>query len=167
MSPHDTEACITLAKRAGQCQTIVSIDIDKPFPGIERLLGFVDVLIASSSFPQDFTGIADLRRAIATIADRFGNPIVGVTLGEAGSLFCCQGNFVETKGFAVPGGCKDTTGAGDSFRAGFLFGLISGENIEESARIANAVAALKCRAIGARTALPHPEELRSLLTNCH
>jgi sugar/nucleoside kinase (ribokinase family) len=165
LSPHDTAACVKLAERARQCKTIVSIDIDKPFPRIDELLGSVDVLIASSSFPEDFTGIRDLRKAIVTIADRFGNAIVGVTLGEAGSLLYCQGNFIETKGFAVPGGCKDTTGAGDSFRAGFLFGLVSGESIENSARMANAVAALKCRAIGARTALPNRDELQSLLKN--
>ena len=98
-----------------------------------------------------------------TIFLRFGCPIVGVTLGEAGSLLLCDGEFIETPGFAVPGGCRDTTGAGDAFRVGLLYGLLKGESIEESARLANAVAALKCRQVGARTALPDESELRSLL----
>jgi sulfofructose kinase len=41
--------------------------------------------------------------------------------------------------------------------------LLSGAEVEESARMANAVAALKCRAIGARTALPNRAELNSLI----
>jgi sugar/nucleoside kinase (ribokinase family) len=41
--------------------------------------------------------------------------------------------------------------------------MIKGESIEDSARIANAVAALKCRAIGARTALPTPDEVDELM----
>ena len=78
-------------------------------------------------------------------------------------MLLCGDTFIDTPGFPVPGGCKDTTGAGDSFRAGLLYGIVKGESIDESARMANAVAALKCRAIGARTSLPKLNELRSLL----
>ena len=51
----------------------------------------------------------------------------------------------------------------DSFRAGFLYGLLKNESVETAAKMANAVAALKCREIGARTALPNRNELESLL----
>jgi sugar/nucleoside kinase (ribokinase family) len=63
----------------------------------------------------------------------------------------------------VPGGCRDTTGAGDAFRGGFLHGLLRGEDIETSLRLANATAALKCRDLGARTALPNSTELDEFL----
>jgi len=165
LSPHDTPACIELAARARQCGTVVSIDIDKIFPDIDRLLASVDILIASQNFPREITGKNDLRSAIVELASKFNNALIGVTLGESGSLLYSAGYFIETKGFAVPGGCRDTTGAGDSFRAGLIFGLFSGESIEESARIANAVAALKCRSVGARTSLPTLDELRTLLKN--
>jgi sugar/nucleoside kinase (ribokinase family) len=46
-----------------------------------------------------------------------------------------------------------------------IYGLITGESVELSARMANAVAALKCRAVGARTALPTSQELDALLKN--
>lgn len=162
-TPHDTQACVRLANKAGKENTIVSTDIDNVFEGIEQLLPNVDILLASAEFPEKLLGIKDHQTALLELKLRFGCSIVGITLGETGSLILCENEFIRSRGFAVPGGCKDTTGAGDSFRTGFLYGLLSGATVEESARMANAVAALKCREIGARTALPNRAELNSLL----
>ena len=162
-TPHDTEACIKLAEKAKRVNTIVSIDIDNVFEGIEELLPNVDILLASEAFPEKLLGIKNHKNALHELKSRFGCAIAGITLGEAGSLILCENEFIRTEGFEVPGGCKDTTGAGDSFRTGFLYGLLSGATVEESARLANGVAALKCRAVGARTALPNKNELNSLL----
>jgi sugar/nucleoside kinase (ribokinase family) len=80
-----------------------------------------------------------------------------------GSLVLCEDIFVQSPAFEVPGGCVDTTGAGDAFRAGFLYGVLTGASVEESCRYANAVAALKCRDLGARGALPTEEELNDFI----
>lgn len=162
-TPHDARACLRLAEEARSLGTIISIDVDNVFEDVEELLGRVDIIIASSDFPAKLFGPLEERAALRELQRRFGAAVVGITLGENGSLLLCDDRFIETPGFAVPGGCKDTTGAGDSFRVGLLYGMIRGESIEESARIANAVAALKCRAVGARTALPHPDEVECLL----
>ncbi len=162
-TPHDTEACIKLAAAAKKSGAVISIDIDRVFDGVENLLPIVDILICSSEFPKRLFGIDDISQSLEKLHAAFGCPITGMTLGDAGSIIYSHGNFIRTPGMAVPGGCKDTTGAGDSFRAGFLYGLLSGETIEDSARMANAVAALKCREVGARTSLPSLEELSNLL----
>lgn len=164
MSPHDTAACRTLAEAARRSGTIVSLDIDNVFDGLDELLPHIDILITSAEFPSKLFGIRDAKEALTEMHSRYGAGVVGTTLGESGSLLLCEGSFIETSGFAVPGGCKDTTGAGDSFRVGLIYGLLTGETVEESARMANAVAALKCRAVGARTALPNKTELRDLMT---
>lgn len=164
-TPHDTLACLKMAERAKAENTIVSIDVDNDFENIEKVLPLVDIMIASEDFAEKLFGIKDRKQGLSKLKARFGCPIVGMTLGESGSLILCEDSFIETKGFNVPNGCKDTTGAGDSFRAGFLYGFLSGESIAESARTANAVAALKCREIGARTALPNKKELTDLLKN--
>lgn len=164
-TPHDTLACLKMAEKAKAENTIVAIDIDNDFENIEKVLPLVDIMIASEDFPEKLFGIKDKRQGLIELKARFGCPVVGMTLGENGSLVLCESRFLETSGFIVPNGCKDTTGAGDSFRAGFLYGFLSGESIEESARMANAVAALKCRKIGARTALPNKTELADLLKN--
>ena len=44
-----------------------------------------------------------------------------------------------------------------------IYGLLNETSIEEAARSANAVAALKCRALGARTSLPKEDELHKFL----
>ncbi|MDI7261259.1 MAG: PfkB family carbohydrate kinase, partial [Thermodesulfobacteriota bacterium] len=54
----------------------------------------------------------------------------------------------------------DTTGAGDVFHAGFIYGLLQHWEIEEILRFSNAVAALKCRDIGGRRGIPGLEETR-------
>lgn len=163
ITPHDTQACIALAHEAKKHGTIISIDLDNLFDGIEELLPMMDIMITSADLPKRLFGIDDKRDSLTAMREKYGASIVGITLGEDGSLLLCGDEFIETPGFAVPNGCKDTTGAGDSFRAGLLYGLIKGQSVEESARIANAVAALKCREIGARTALPTHTELQALL----
>lgn len=163
VTPHDSAACVVLAEEANASGTIVSMDIDNVFDGVDKLLPLVDVVITSAEFPERLLGIADAETALIEMRSRFGWTVAGITLGESGSLLYCNGSFIRTDGFHVPGGCKDTTGAGDSFRAGLLFGLLKGEDVETAAKMANAVAALKCREVGARTALPTEAELRSLL----
>lgn len=162
-TPHDALACARMAQAAREAGAIVSIDIDNLFAGIEKLLPLIDIFIASEEFPERLVGIKDKRQSLREIKSRYGCKIAGVTLGEKGSLLLCEDEFIETDGFAVPNGCKDTTGAGDAFRVGLLYGLLTGESVETSAQMANAVAALKCRELGARTALPKVEELNSLL----
>ena len=164
-TPHDARACLPMAQKAKASGTVVSIDADNVFEGISELLPQVDILISSAEFPEKLLGIKDKKDSLRQMQRRFGCKVVGLTLGEKGSLILCENQFVETEGFAVPNGCKDTTGAGDAFRAGLLYGLLTGETVETAAQMANAVAALKCRALGARTALPNFSELKEMIVN--
>ena len=162
-TPHDAPACAQMARAAKEAGAIVSIDIDNLFKGIQELLPLIDVFISSEEFPARRVGIKDKKTALREIHERYGCKIVGMTAGEKGSLLLCENEFIETPACAVPNGCKDTTGAGDAFRVGFLYGLLKGETVETSARMANAVAALKCRELGARAALPRLSEIIALL----
>ena len=164
MTPHDAGACIRLATAARDAGVIVSIDIDNIFDGVEELLPLVDILIASAEFPAKMFGLSDKRQGLNRIRSRFGCGVVGLTNGASGSIVLSGDSFIETSAFEVPGGCTDTTGAGDAFRTGFLFGLLTNESIETSSRMANAVAALKCRSFGARVALPTLDELKTMRT---
>lgn len=145
LDAHDPGACVRMAKAARGAQTIVTADIDNVYEGALELLPLIDVLIGSKEFPRRVTGIDDERKALVELQSRYGCAVVGMTKGAAGALVYCEGRFIESPAFAVPGGCKDTTGSGDSFHGGLLYGLLTGEDLEASLRLANAVAALKCR----------------------
>ena len=122
------------------------------------------MLVSSKEFPRRLTGVDEERAALAETKSRLRpDAVVGMTLGERGAVVFHGGRFVETPAFAVPGGCRDTTGAGDAFHTGFIYGLLGGEEIEGCLALGCAVAALKCRALGARTALPSARELENFL----
>lgn len=166
LDAHDPPACAVMARAAHDGGAVVSLDVDNVYDGLPDLLPYIDILISSAEFPTRLTGIADRMAAIQEIKQRYGCPITGMTLGEQGAFVICEGQEITSPGFAVPGGCRDTTGAGDAFHGGFIYGLLKGEEIESALRTANAVAALKCRALGARTALPTESELKEFLASC-
>jgi len=166
MDGHDTRARARVARAAREAGTVVSLDIDNVYEGLAELLPHVDVLISSHEFPRRHTGIDDEHAALVEMKSRLRHDaVVGMTLGERGAVVYHGGVFVESPAFAVPGGCHDTTGAGDAFHAGFIYGMLRGEEIEGCLRTGCAVAALKCRALGARTALPTEPELADLLAH--
>jgi sulfofructose kinase len=165
LDAHDPPACVRVARAAKASNTIVSADIDNVYEGLPELLPLIDILIGSKEFPYRVTGIKDERAALVELHKRFGCAITGMTIGAAGAVAYCNGEFIESPGFTAPGGCRDTTGAGDAFHGGFLYGLLTGADVETSLKLGNAVAAIKCSALGARTALPTPPELTNFLNN--
>jgi len=163
LDAHDPPACARMAMAARAEGTIVSADIDNIYDGLPQLLPLIDILITSAEFPHRLTGIADERASLVELKARYGCGIVGLTKGARGAVVLCDGQFLEAAAGKVPQGCRDTTGAGDAFHGGFLFGLLTGEDIETSLHLGNAVATLKCRDLGARTALPNADELTEFL----
>lgn len=59
--------------------------------------------------------------------------------------------------------CVDTTGAGDSFVAGFLYGLYQGYTLEECAKIANACGALTVQKLGAAEGIDNFAQVEQVL----
>jgi sulfofructose kinase len=165
LDAHDPPACVRIARAAKDAGTIVSADIDNVYEGLPELLPLIDIMIGSKEFPRRVTGITDERKALIEMHERFGCTITGMTIGAAGAVVYCNGEFIESRGYAAPGGCRDTTGAGDAFHGGFLYGFLTGEDLETSLQFANAVAAMKCSDLGARTALPTKTELTNFLKN--
>lgn len=163
LDAHDPPACLRLAQAAREAGTIVSADIDNVYDGLPALLPFIDIMIGSKEFPHRVTGISDHREALIELKTRYGCALTGMTLGTTGAIVYCDGEFIESRAFEAPGGCKDTTGAGDAFHGGFLYGLLRGDDIETSLRYGNAVAAMKCSALGARPGLPTHAQLQEFL----
>jgi len=163
LDAHDPPACVRVAQDAKEAGTIISADIDNVYEGLPALLPLIDILVGSKEFPRRVTGIEDARASLVELKNRYGLAIAGMTLGDKGALVYCDGQFIESPAYAAPGGCRDTTGAGDAFHAGFLYGLLTGEDVETSLQFGNAVAAMKCSALGARPGLPTKQQLKDFL----
>ena len=163
LDAHDPPACVRMAKVARAAGTIVSADVDSIYDGLPELLPLIDILMTSAEFPHRLTGISDERASLVELKARYGCAVVGLTKGPRGAVALSEGQFLEAPACKVPGGCRDTTGAGDAFHGGFLFGLLTGKDIETSLHVGNAVAALKCSDLGARTALPSENELTEFM----
>lgn len=163
LDAHDPPAGARMAQAARAAGLIVSADIDNIYEGLPELLPLIDILLVSREFPRRLTGISDERASLIELKARYGCALVGATLGQRGAILYHEGQFLESPAFEVPGGCRDTTGSGDAFHAGFIYGLLNGEDIETSLKFANATAALKCRSLGGRASLPDEKELRDFV----
>ncbi len=89
-----------------------------------------------------------------------GAEIVAVKLGKQGCYVTDgkENHMIKTFNVEV----VDTTGAGDAFNAGFIYGLLRGKDLFECGRIGNFVASRCISQIGARTGLPRLADLMDL-----
>ncbi len=160
---HETAASTQAARHARQAGIPTIIDVERVRPGTAEMLQHIDAVIAAQSFPGELTGHDDPGRALEALAREFDTPLVCVTLGADGSLARCNGREIRTAAFPVD--CVDSTGAGDVFRGGFAAGCLRAPqgDVEEVLAYANAAAALACRALGARGAIPTAAEVDRLL----
>lgn len=161
---HETAAVTAAAEAARRLGTRTVIDVEKVRPGIDRLLRSIDIIIAAESFPLEYTGQRAVGAALERLQVDTGAAAVCVTLGAEGSLCRVGGREIRTPAYRVP--VVDSTGAGDVFRAGFIAAWVHGSEgatMEDALQWANAVAALKCRGLGARTTAPTLPELRDFL----
>ena len=107
---------------------------------------YVDILIANEDEAKAYTGIDDERKAIEKMALNVKYAVLKV--GKKGSFVAHNNNItkIKPKSGNAP---KDTTGAGDLWAAGFLFGIANGFSIEKSGQIASACGYEVCQVMGA------------------
>ena len=111
---------------------------------LERIIPkYVDILFSNESEAEAFTGLKaeDAVRKLSSMVD-----IALVTIGPNGAFVASNGDFVHVP--AEGGKPKDTTGAGDNFAAGFLYGQSVGATLEQSARIGSMLAGYVIDVIG-------------------
>jgi len=157
---HDIQAAIQCSQWAKQEGIPTVIDIDKVEPLTKELIKEIDFVITSSQFPSLYTGISNREQALLEL-QKHTNGFLCTTLGEEGAMALVDGQIVHSRGFPIK--AVDTTGAGDVFHAGFIYGLLRNWEVKEIIRFANAVASLKCRGLGGRTGIPDLEEVEKFL----
>ena len=158
---HDTAAVEHAARIAREAGMPVTVDVDTIYHGFDRVLRYVDYLIASSEFPVQWTNERDPFRALEMIQREYGMPVAAMTLGAYGALAYTKGRFHYSPAFVV--NCVDTTGAGDVFHGAFCYAVLEGFSIDEALDFSNAMAALNCTVLGARGGIASSTEARRLI----
>ena len=155
------EACLEAARQARKRGLSVVMDAGTMRDGSRELVSLVDVLIASEGFAEPLVGRgAPPKKALAALR-HLGPKEVIITRGSKGSVGLNDGEILFQKAFSIAP--VDTTGAGDVYHGGYIYGLLQGWNMPECMRFASATAALKCREIGARKGIPRLEEIGEFL----
>jgi len=118
---------------------------------LERL-GLVDVFLPNAAEALASTRCATVAEAAVALSLR--GPLVVVKNGASGALAVCPGSEAPVEVPAVPVDARDTTGAGDVFDAGFVYGSLSGWPIDRRLRFANLCAAESVKMVGGAFAAP-------------
>jgi len=157
----DLETCIKLARWGRKNGAVISFDIGSMRNDVSPIFPLVDHLIVSDAYAFGFTGKRNVRTAIKKLKEHCPGTVV-VTEGIKGSVALENDRCYHQRAYRVKN--IDTTGAGDAFHAGYLYGLIKDFEISARLRYGAAAAALKCTRLGARN-LPTLREVKRFLKN--
>ena len=153
----DLAACIRLAKWGRRLGAAISFDIGSMRNDVSAIFPLVDHLVVADSFALPFTGTRTAKQAIERLR-RLCPGVVVITEGVRGSIGYESGRFVSQKAFKVRN--VDSTGAGDAFHAGYLFGLLCKLDLRCRLEYGAAAAALSCTRMGARAGIPTRSQLK-------
>ena len=163
----DGEGAAKLFSEARARGKLTSMDVTWDTTGrwlkvIEPCLPHLSFFMPSIREAEQIAG-TDVPEEAAGFFQAKGVRTVVIKLGEKG----CYVKHGAEPGFHV-GAFRtevvDTTGAGDSFVAGFLTGVLKGWDMESCAAFASAVAAMNIRAVGATAGIPTFEEARQFMS---
>jgi sugar/nucleoside kinase (ribokinase family) len=147
----------TLFERAHDAGATTSVDPnwdphERWDSGLHELLRSVDLFLPNAEEAIRISGVQDAHEAARALAAQ--GPLTAVKLGAAGALAADNdGQLIQVPALA---GVEpvDAVGAGDSFDAGLLTGLLSGWPIERALSLGCACGALSTRAVGGTSAQP-------------
>jgi len=160
----ETDACLKAVRHYRRLGTTVVMDAGSVRGRMEELIAATDHFVASQNFVRQYFGArTSAKTACRRLLDQ-GPSVVLITLAEKG----CVGETREGDSFSIPGhlgtdSIVDTTGCGDVFHGGYIYGLLQDWPIERCARFANAAAFLKCRYPGGRIGVPRFEDALALM----
>ena len=158
-----------LLKKAQQMGKTTSMDVTWDSSGrwlelIEPCLPFLDVFMPSENEASRICGTS-LPQSMAAFLKSKGVKIVIIKLGSRGSYIeSTQEQFYQP---VFPADVLDTTGAGDSFTAGFLLKYLQGLSLRNCAEFATAVAAHCIGTIGATAGVPDCQTIEQFLKEIH
>ncbi len=120
------------------------------YEGIYDLMPMVDVLFMNETECLHYTRCDTAEAGARKLAEHAGMAVV--KLGSRGAMAVRCGEIQFAPAYRVT--AVDTTGAGDSFNAGFIYGYLSGRDLLDSLRCGNACGAMSVTKLGGNTGFP-------------
>ena len=154
-------AYLSLLKRVkAETEATVSFDLGwdptgEWNPQIKELFPYIDVLFMNETEAIHYGRTKTAQEAAREFAKECDRVVI--KLGSSGSLAIENGKEVFLPAYRVK--AMDTTGAGDSFNAGFVYGFLTGKSLEECLACGNACGALNVTAYGGNTGFPDEKRL--------
>lgn len=153
-----------LKKVKEDTQATVSFDVGwdpagKWNPEIYQLFPYIDVLFMNQTEAANYSRRESPQEAAADFAKSCGMAVI--KLGRRGSIAVKDGTLYQAASYPVK--AVDTTGAGDSFNAGFIYGFLKGKSVEECLKCGNGCGALSVTAPGGNTGFPNEEKLKEFI----
>ena len=155
------EASIEAARQAGVLGMDIVMDAGTMREGSKELAKHVNILIASETFATPLVGSDASNETALYALKELGPEQVVITLGAEGSIGLNNHGIFRQKAFQVS--AVDTTGAGDVYHGGYIYGLLQGWEMQECMRFASSAAALKCTKIGAQSGIPNLERINEFM----
>ena len=158
----DPELALRAATVARAGGARVTSDLEHASDHAEQLVRSVTFPIFEQNLPALMTGERDPERALRKLR-RLNDGVLVMTRGEQGSVALDRDTFHIAPAFAAR--VVDGTGAGDAFRAGFIYGLLQEWAVPDMLRFANAAGAVSCTKLGAIPSVPTLAEVERLLAS--
>jgi sugar/nucleoside kinase (ribokinase family) len=158
----DQEAAIATALIARKTGIPVTSDIDRITSRTADLVAAVSIPIFANHVLPAITGEADIECALRRLRQSHKGMLC-VTVGPEGAIMLVDDELIVEKGFTIT--AVDTTGAGDVFRAAFIYALLNDYPPKKMLRFANAAAAISCTRAGAMAGVPALDEVERLLAS--
>lgn len=158
----DQAAAILAARLARDAGVPVTSDIDRLTDRTGDLISAVTIPIFAEHVPTRFTGVHDQEAALGALREPH-HRMLCVTLGERGAMALDADGMHYAPAFHVE--AVDTTGAGDVFRAAFVYAFLHEWHTDEILRFANAAAALSCTKLGALGGIPALADVEALVAS--
>lgn len=161
LDARDPNFCLEVADCARAAGVEVSLDVGSPRMDAVPVMAKTDHLVVALRFANAVTNESSNREMVESLRRRTEGTVV-ITLGMSGSMGAAPGETIVSCGI-FPVETVDTTGAGDLYHAGYLYGTLQGWPLERRMRFGAASSALATTALGARGCIPELDQVEQLV----